>query len=88
MTFDFKSRKGEEIQIEERDSKEVSGMWGIDKEGNACRVKIAGEGYNVRNPAFDMTPARYVTGFITEKGIIYPPFEENIRITFDQNETF
>jgi len=30
----------------------------------------------VRNPAFDVTPARYITAFITEKGIVRPPFEE------------
>jgi methylthioribose-1-phosphate isomerase len=47
-------------------------------------VKIAGEGFNVRNPAFDVTPARYVTGFITERGIIHPPFEENFRKTFKE----
>ncbi len=88
MTFDLKSRQGEDIEIEERNSEEVSEMWGIDKDGNSCRVKITGEDYNVRNPAFDVTPARYITGFITEKGIIYPPFEEKIEISFDQDEPF
>jgi translation initiation factor eIF-2B subunit alpha/methylthioribose-1-phosphate isomerase len=88
MTFDLKSHRGEEIEIEERGTEEVSGMWGIDEDGNACRVEVAGEGFNVRNPAFDVTPARYVTGFITEKGIIYPPFEDNIRLTFGQDMAF
>jgi S-methyl-5-thioribose-1-phosphate isomerase len=82
MTFDFESRSGDEIEIEERGPEEITGMWGVDEAGEACRVEIAGEGFNVRNPAFDVTPARYVTGFITEKGIIRPPFEENIRETF------
>ncbi len=82
MTFDFESRSGDEIEIEERGPEEITGMWGVNEAGEACRVEIAGEGFNVRNPAFDVTPARYVTGFITEKGIIRPPFEENIRETF------
>jgi S-methyl-5-thioribose-1-phosphate isomerase len=84
MTFDFKSRNGKDIEIEERDPEEITGMWGVDESGKACRVEIAGEGFKVRNPAFDVTPARYVTGFITEKGIIRPPFEENIRKTFSE----
>jgi S-methyl-5-thioribose-1-phosphate isomerase len=82
MTFDLMSRSGDEIEIEERGPEEITGMWGVDETGEACRVKIAGEGFNVRNPDFDVTPARYVTGFITEKGIIRRPFEENIRETF------
>ena len=57
-------------------------MWGVDEAGEACRMEIAGEDFKVRNPAFDVTPARYVTGFITEKGIISRPFVENIRKTF------
>ena len=84
MTFDFKSRSGDEIEIEERGPEEITGMWGVNGAGEASRVEIAGEGFKVRNPAFDVTPARYVTGFITEKGIISPPFEENIRKTFDE----
>jgi S-methyl-5-thioribose-1-phosphate isomerase len=84
MTFDLKSRSGDEIEIEERGPEEITGMWGVDEDGEACRVEIAGEGFKVRNPAFDVTPARYVTGFITEKGIIRPPFEENIRKTFGE----
>ncbi|RLG93919.1 hypothetical protein DRO27_05530, partial [Candidatus Bathyarchaeota archaeon] len=66
MTFDLKSRSGDEIEIEERGPEEITGMWGVDEDGEACRVEIAGEGFKVRNPAFDVTPARYVTGFITE----------------------
>jgi eIF-2B alpha/beta/delta-like uncharacterized protein len=84
MTFDHKSRSGDEIEIEERGPEEITGMWGVDEDGEACRVEITGEGFKVRNPAFDVTPARYVTGFITEKGIIRPPFEENIRKTFGE----
>jgi S-methyl-5-thioribose-1-phosphate isomerase len=83
MTFDLKSQSGDEIEIEERSPEEITGMWGIDEGGKACRVEISGEDFKVRNPAFDVTPARYVVGFITERGIIHPPFEENIRKTFN-----
>jgi methylthioribose-1-phosphate isomerase len=60
-SFDFNIASGEEIVIEERDPHEVT--W-IGKE------PIAPAGIRVANPAFDITPAKYITGFITEKGII------------------
>ena len=82
MTFDLESENGEEIEIEERGPEEVRWMWGVDEKGNMSRVLISGEEYSVRNPAFDITPARYVTGFITEKGILKPPFTESIREKF------
>ena len=83
MTFDFNTRSGDEIEIEERGPEEITSMWGVDEAGKDCRVVIAGEDFKVRNPAFDVTPARYVNGFITEKGIIRPPFEKNIKKIFD-----
>jgi translation initiation factor eIF-2B subunit alpha/methylthioribose-1-phosphate isomerase len=82
MTFDLMSRSGDEIEIEERGPEEITGMWGVDEAGMDCRVDIAGNGFKVRNPAFDVTPARYVTGFITEKGILRPPFKEIISERF------
>ena len=36
-------------------------------------------GITARNPAFDVTPHRYVTGIVTEAGIVYPPFGQNLR---------
>jgi eIF-2B alpha/beta/delta-like uncharacterized protein len=83
MTFDLDCPDGDHIEIEERSRDEVRGMWGLDEDGHKTRVLITGKEFNVRNPAFDVTPARYVTGFITEKGIIEPPFGENIGETFD-----
>ncbi len=62
-TFDRAIRTGKEIVIEERSEDEVL------KVGN-CRV--APKGSKALNPAFDVTPARYVSGFITEKGILRP----------------
>jgi len=62
-TFDFNTRTGDDIVIEERSEKEVTEISGI---------RIAPEGSKAMNPAFDVTPAELVTGFITEKGIFAP----------------
>ena len=45
---------------------------------------IAPDGISARNPAFDVTPHRYVTGIVTEAGIVYPPFEKNLRAAVEQ----
>ena len=82
MTFDLGCSEGDEIEIEERSPHEVLGMWGIDENGKKTRILIAGEEFKVRNPAFDVTPARYITGFITEKGILKPPYKESITKSF------
>ena len=72
-TVDPASRTGEDIPIEERGDEEVACMFGWDVEhGGPATVRIVAEGSEVRNPAFDVTPARYVTGIITEKGIFQP----------------
>jgi translation initiation factor 2B subunit I family (IF-2BI) len=68
-TFDLKSRV-EEVEIEERDPNEVRTVRG---------VPIAPERVKVYNPVFDVTPPRYITAIITEKGVIHPPFEKNVR---------
>lgn len=68
-TIDFEIESGEEIDIEERDSKEIT---------HIGAVRIAPEGIEVYNPAFDVTPGENITGIITEKGIITKPFRENI----------
>ncbi len=62
-SIDFSIASGEFIPIEERDSMEVT---------NICGVRIAPEGVKVRNLAFDVTPAKYITRIITEKGIVRP----------------
>lgn len=62
-TFDFDTKKGEDIVIEHRDESEVTEIYGH---------KIAPEGSKALNPAFDVTPADLVKGFITEKGIFKP----------------
>ncbi len=69
-TIDLSIASGEEIPIEERDAQEVTHIGG---------VPIAPEGVRAYNPAFDVTPHRYITGIVTEKGIVYPPFDRNLR---------
>ena len=69
-TFDFNTKTGEDIVIENRSEEEVTMVGDI---------RIAPVGSPALNPAFDMTPARYVTGFITEKGILGPDEISKVR---------
>lgn len=69
-TFDFNTKTGEDIVIEDRSEEEVTMVKG---------VRIAPEGCRALNPSFDMTPAKYVTGFITEKGILKPSEIQKVR---------
>jgi len=69
-TVDYDLKTGEEIEIEERDSREIT-HWE--------EKPIAPEGITVYNPAFDVTPAADITGIITEKGIVRPPLGEGLR---------
>ena len=68
-TIDMATPTGDEIEIEERTPLEVThvGTW-----------QITPEFTPVGNPAFDVTPAQYITAIITEKGVAYPPFEESM----------
>ena len=69
-TIDPGSATGEDIPIEERDPDEVACMFGWDPvAGREATVRIAPEDSPARNIAFDVTPARFITGIITEKGI-------------------
>ncbi len=68
-TIDFDIETGEEIEIEERSSEEVTHIRG---------VRVAPEEIDVYNPAFDVTPSENITGIITEKGIVREPYRENI----------
>jgi S-methyl-5-thioribose-1-phosphate isomerase len=84
MTFDRSCPDGDSIEIEERDVREVLDMWGVDDHNIPTRVYIADRNFYARNPAFDVTPAKYITGFITEKGILKPPYLEAIKKAFDK----
>ncbi|MDF2882401.1 MAG: putative translation initiation factor, aIF-2BI family [Clostridiaceae bacterium] len=72
-TIDLNLRNGSEIKIEERDQNEVKELFG---------VRTAPAKATAFNPAFDITPNKYITGIITEKGILTPPFEESIAQVF------
>lgn len=73
-TVDFSLNSGSDIPIEERSQDEVLYIRGKNDQGELARVRIAPEGSTALNLAFDVTPAKYVTGIITEKGIV-PPTE-------------
>ncbi len=69
-TIDPSLPSGKEIPIEQRNPEEVTHVRGL---------RIATEGTDIQNPAFDVTPYRYITAIITERGIIRKPFGEGIR---------
>ena len=72
-TIDLSIPDGSHIPIEQREASEVTHFAG---------VRTAPEGVGVYNPAFDVTPHRLLTGIITEKGVIHPPFAEQLAERF------
>jgi len=68
-TIDWKIKDYKEIPIEERNSEELSHLEGVDEDGNVKKLLIYPKKSKGMNLAFDVTPAKYVTGLITEKGI-------------------
>ena len=75
-TIDTSILSGDEIPIEERDSEEVTHINGY---------RICPEGVNIINPAFDVTPASYIKGIITEVGILKSDYKESISQAFKQH---
>ncbi len=71
-TFDLAVPSGAEVPIEERDPAEVLTVSGQTALGQWQTVRVCAPGSTARNPAFDLTPVAYVTGFITEVGILPP----------------
>jgi methylthioribose-1-phosphate isomerase len=69
-TIDLTLPDGDAIPIEQRDSNEVTMMSG---------QRIAPNGVSAAHPAFDTTPHELITAIITERGVIYPPYAENLR---------
>ncbi|MDD6042219.1 MAG: S-methyl-5-thioribose-1-phosphate isomerase, partial [Eubacteriaceae bacterium] len=67
---------GDDINIELRKGEEIYKMW--------YREPMAPEGIKTYNPAFDVTPAKYITAVVTEKGVVYPPYEENLKKLFEE----
>ena len=68
-TIDWKIKDHKEIPIEERNSEELSHVEGLDKDNKLQKVLIYPQKSKAMNLAFDVTPAKYVTGLITEKGV-------------------
>jgi methylthioribose-1-phosphate isomerase len=69
-TIDLATPDGDRIPIEERDRREITHL------GSS---RLTPEGAHIRNPAFDVTPHRYITGIITEKGIFAAPYQESLK---------
>ncbi|MEO6951663.1 MAG: S-methyl-5-thioribose-1-phosphate isomerase [Polyangia bacterium] len=74
-TVDLACESGAHIPIEERSADEVTHHGGR---------RLVPEGVRVRNPAFDVTPARYLTAIVTERGIAGPPFVESLTLLRDK----
>lgn len=74
-TIDMELKNGEEIPLEERDDEEIT---------HFNDSKVAPKKAETYNPAFDITPHQYINGFITEKGIIEPPFDEAFEKLFER----
>ncbi|MER3552999.1 MAG: S-methyl-5-thioribose-1-phosphate isomerase [Meiothermus sp.] len=70
-SVDPRLERGEAIPIEERSALEVTSVRG---------VQLAPEGFPAAHPAFDVTPHSLITGVVTEKGVLYPPFDESLRL--------
>jgi len=69
-TIDLKTPSGDAIPIEQRAAREVTHHAG---------TQLTPHGVGIENPAFDVTPARYVTAIITERGVLRPPFRESLQ---------
>ncbi|MEW5767847.1 MAG: S-methyl-5-thioribose-1-phosphate isomerase [bacterium] len=76
-TIDLEIKDGAQIPIEERCSEEVTEGFG---------KRIAPYGVKVYSPAFDVTPARYITAIITEEGIARPPYQESLARLFKEEK--
>jgi len=76
-TIDITMPDGDSVPIEERNPEEVTHVEGI------C---VAPEGVPVANPAFDVTPHRYISAIITDRGIVRPPFDENLKRIMEMEE--
>ena len=74
-TIDLATREGNDINIELRNGEEIYKMW--------YKEDMAPAGVKTYNPAFDVTEAKYITAVITEKGVVYPPYGQNLKKVFE-----
>lgn len=86
-TFDLNCKSGNNIPTEQRNENEVLYQTGTDKKGNLHKVLVCSPGSGAFNPAFDVTPAKYITGIITEKGI-FKASEKTILKLFNFKKAF
>jgi len=75
-SVDMSMKNGASIVIEERDPKEITGMW--------FKESLAPTGVKVFNPAFDVTDHELITAIVTDRGIAYPPFKESLQRIFNK----
>lgn len=75
-TIDLSTKCGDDIVIEQRSPDEVSELW--------YEKRMTPEGVSVYNPAFDVTPAEHITAFITDRGIVCPPYTEKLARLFGE----
>ncbi|MGN0713462.1 MAG: S-methyl-5-thioribose-1-phosphate isomerase [Anaerovoracaceae bacterium] len=75
-TIDLSSPTGDDIVIEERKGEEIYKMW--------YEKDMAPAGVKTYNPAFDVTDHKYITAVVTEKGVVYPPYDVNLRKLFEE----
>lgn len=74
-TIDLNCPTGDEIPIEERDTREIT---------HVRDIQLAPDGIEVSNPAFDVTPHEYIAAIITEKGVARAPFKESLQAMFEE----
>ena len=70
-TIDMNTATGDDIHIEQRKGEEIYKMW--------YEKDMAPEGVKTYNPSFDVTDHKYITAVITEKGIVRPPYDVNLK---------
>ena len=75
-TIDLNTRTGDDIPIELRKGEEIYQMW--------YKKNMAPEGVKTYNPSFDVTDHKYITAVITEKGVVRPPYDVNLRKLKDE----
>lgn len=74
-TIDLATASGEAIPIEQRAAREITHVNG---------VQVTPDGVAIENPAFDVTPAKYITAIITEQGVLHAPFTDSIHAMADE----
>ena len=75
-TIDFNTKCGDDIHIEERDEEEVGSMW--------YKEPMILKDIKKYNPSFDVTDHSLLTAIVTERGIVYPPFDVNLKKLFNK----